>query len=135
MGGGAHGVADEPQPGRPPPQLWRPGPLSQGDLLITAFFVLMLVVTVTFEPSDANLSVFGYELPSTCLWRGLTGWRCPGCGLTRAFTFMGHLQPMEAFRVHVLGPPMYVLAVVYTIKRLVELAGAVRQILAARRSG
>lgn len=125
------GLAAQPKP--PPPQLWRPGPLSQGDLVITTFMVLMIVATFVFEPSVGSNSLFGYELPTTCLWRGLTGWRCPGCGLTRAFVFMGHFQPIDAFRVHVLGPPLYLVAVAYTVSRLVQLTRAIRQILAARR--
>jgi hypothetical protein len=126
-------VPDTGAPRPPPPQLWRPGPLSQGDLLISVFFVAMLVASSLLEPSNTALTVFGYELPTTCLFRGLTGWRCPGCGLTRAFTFMGHLQPVEAFRVHVLGPPMYVGAVIYTILRLRDLYRAVKANLDARR--
>lgn len=131
-GSAATGGGDGPKAARPP-RLWQPGPLSQGDLLITAFFVVMLVASSWLEPSDTALTVFGYELPTTCLWRGLTGWRCPGCGMTRSFTFMGNLQPVEAFRVHVLGPFLYVGAVLYTIKRLRDLYLAIKANLAADR--
>ncbi len=101
-----------------PPRVWRPGPLTQGDLFFTALFVMMLVGSIVLEPSNEAIRVFGYELPTTCLWRAFTGWRCPGCGLTRSFTFMGNLQPVEAFRIHLLGPPLWLAVAVYTPYRL-----------------
>jgi hypothetical protein len=103
-----------------PPRVWRPGPLTQGDLIFTALMVIALVGSVVLEPSSEAIRVFGYELPSTCLWRLTTGWRCPGCGLTRSFTFMGHLRPVDAFQVHALGPFLWLAVAVFTPIRLVK---------------
>jgi len=110
-------AGSSPQAPRP---VWRPHPLSQGDLIFTGLFVLMLLGSVLLEPSVEATRVFGYELPTTCLWRGLTGWRCPGCGLTRSFAFMGHLQPVDAFRVHILGPFLWTAVLIYTPIRVVK---------------
>lgn len=107
-------------PSAPAPRVWRPSPLTQGDLIFTALFLLMLLGSVLLEPSTEATRLLGYELPTTCLWRGLTGWRCPGCGLTRSFAFMGHLQPVDAFRVHVLGPFLWLAVLVYTPIRVVK---------------
>jgi hypothetical protein len=118
---GVPGVPEAQAPAAPAaPRVWRPSPLTQGDLIFTALFVVMLVGSVVLEPSAQAISIFGYELPTTCLWRGLTGWRCPGCGLTRSFTFMGHLQPVEAFRVHVLGPFLYLAVLILTPLRIAK---------------
>ena len=104
----------------PAPRVWRPHTLTQGDLIFTGLFLLMLVGSVVLEPSAEATRIFGYELPTTCLWRGLTGWRCPGCGLTRSFAFMGHLQPLEAFRIHILGPPLWLAVLITTPIRLAK---------------
>jgi hypothetical protein len=101
------------------PRIWRPSPLTQGDIFFTVLFVLMLVGSVLLEPSAEATRIFGYEMPPTCLFRALTGWRCPGCGLTRSFAFMGHLQPLQAFRIHILGPPLWLALAIYTPYRLV----------------
>jgi hypothetical protein len=89
-------------------------------------FLLAIVGSVVLTPSAASVTLFGVELPPLCLFNAITGWRCPGCGLTRSFTFMGHGMLLEAFRVHVLGPPLYLFSVGFLAYRLVQLARAVR---------
>lgn len=58
-------------------------------------------------PSDSVLTLFGWEIPPLCVWKNLTGWDCPGCGLTRSFTWMGHGQPLRALDRNALGPLLY----------------------------
>jgi hypothetical protein len=135
-------MSDEPKGSSAPaaPEVWRPGPrttgpLTQGDLIFTALMVIALLGSVLMTPSSEALSVFGYELPPLCLWRATTGWRCPGCGMTRAFTYMGHLQPVEAFRVHVLGPFLWLAVAYYTPIRLYRTWKAWRQLRAERGAG
>jgi hypothetical protein len=69
----------------------------------------VVVASALLQPGAEAVSLFGWELPGLCTFRNLTGLRCPGCGLTRSFAYMGHLQPLEAFRMHLLGPPLYLL--------------------------
>lgn len=40
---------------------------------------------------------------SVCFFYNLTGWPCPGCGMTRAVHFALHLDPLHAFYHHPVG--------------------------------
>jgi hypothetical protein len=77
------------------------------DLSILIASVLVVTASVLLTPDPLQLSLFGWQLPPLCLFRALTGHDCPGCGLTRSFTYMGHVDPVTAFRMHVLGPLLW----------------------------
>jgi hypothetical protein len=81
------------------------------DRSILVFGVIALVGSVLLSPSSEAVTLFGYDLPVMCSYRAFTGMDCPGCGLTRSFTFMGHLQPLQAFASHMAGPFAYVAVV------------------------
>ncbi|MEE2752194.1 MAG: DUF2752 domain-containing protein [Myxococcota bacterium] len=66
--------------------------------------LLVLLLSALLDPSAQGVGLMGWEFPPLCTWRRLTGWRCPGCGLTRSFVYMGNGQWLEAFRMHWLGP-------------------------------
>ena len=51
----------------------------------------------------------------------MTSLSCPGCGMTRSFTYMGHGQIVDAFRLHMLGPFLYTLVVVQIPLRMMRL--------------
>lgn len=48
---------------------------------------------------------------TVCLFRITTGLDCPGCGLTRAFRAMAHLDIAEATRYNPLGPAIFLVTV------------------------
>jgi hypothetical protein len=50
------------------------------------------------------VSLFGFEVPLLCSFRRMTGYNCPGCGMTRSFAFMAHGHVIEAFRMNAIGP-------------------------------
>jgi hypothetical protein len=78
------------------------------DRLWLAIAVVVLAVAAAMSPSPSVLTLFGHEVPTLCLFRLLTDVPCPGCGLTRSFVFLAHGMPIEAFRMNVLGPPLFV---------------------------
>ena len=45
-----------------------------------------------------------------CLFHRITGLPCLLCGMTRSLAATAHGQLVEAFRLHLLGPPLFVLA-------------------------
>lgn len=49
--------------------------------------------------------------PIVCPFRAVTGLMCPGCGLTRSFVAIGHLDFMRSVAHHPFGPPLYVLLI------------------------
>jgi hypothetical protein len=72
------------------------------------FLLLFSLVTVgasmVLTTSDEWVYAFGWPLPEVCTLRKVLGIRCPGCGLTRSFVFMGHGEWLSALRMHWLGP-------------------------------
>ena len=51
--------------------------------------------------------LFGLPPVTVCIFRVLTGYDCPGCGMTRAFREMVSLDVLEAFRYNPLGPVIF----------------------------
>ena len=50
------------------------------------------------------------SLPTVCLFRLVSGWPCPSCGMTRAFLALGHLHLAEAMRHNIASPVVYLAA-------------------------
>jgi len=89
-------------------------------LLVGALGVLLLAAVMT--PSDDALTLFGVEIPMVCTIRRLTGMSCPGCGLTRSFVYMAHGAPLAAFRMNLLGPPLFAVVALQVPWRALSLA-------------
>jgi len=60
-------------------------------VLVTGIWLLR-----TFDPGAA-----GSLFPS-CLFHDVTGWYCPGCGITRALHALVHFDPVRAFAMNAL---------------------------------
>ena len=82
---------------------------------------LVIAASILLTPTDEVVSLFGIDIPELCTLRRLTGMSCPGCGLTRSFTYMGHLDVLSAFRMHRLGPLLYTFVLVQPPLRLIRL--------------
>ncbi len=80
-----------------------------GEFVLGSVFGAILLLAALLEPTPEVVSLFGWEIPTLCGFRMLTGTPCAGCGLTRSFAFMAHGAPLEAFRMHALGPPLFLL--------------------------
>ncbi len=97
------------------------------DAVVIAIAAAILGAAALMSPSPSTLTLFGYEVPVLCGFRRLTGIGCPGCGLTRSFVFLGHGQVLEAFRMNLLGPPLFLvvaLQIPLRIYRIATRAGA-----------
>ncbi len=90
-----------------PARLRRDTLQAEGLLFLGALSVVTLSAALT--PGDTALHLFGWQVPPLCAWKALTGQDCMGCGLTRAFVWMGHGEPARAFARHTLGPVLWVL--------------------------
>ena len=91
------------------------------DLILLVGSALIVLASVLLTPDPAHLSLFGWQLPPLCLIKAVTGHDCPGCGMTRSFTYMGHLDPGTAFRMHMLGPVLWAAVAVQIPWRIVKL--------------
>ncbi len=72
--------------------------------LIGGLSLGVILFSVLLTPGPESVSLFGWELPGTCAWKEVLGLRCPGCGLTRSFAYMGALEIGAAFQQNWLGP-------------------------------
>lgn len=63
-----------------------------------------LAVTAVFASAVCLMRIFGVP----CLIKALTGITCPGCGMTRAYVSLLHLDFAGAFRYHKMfwAPPI-----------------------------
>ena len=91
------------------PQQADPWLFRRGELALLTMAASVVLVSAVITPSAAELSLFGVEIPVMCTLRRLTGVSCPGCGLTRSFTFMAHGHVAEALEMNKLGPLLFVL--------------------------
>ncbi len=61
-----------------------------------------------------------------CLFHRLTGLPCLLCGMTRSFAATAHGRWEEAFRMHLLGPPLFILVAASTALLALERASSRR---------
>jgi hypothetical protein len=69
-----------------------------------------------------DVAVGGRRLPPLCVFRLLTGHRCPSCGTTRAFLYMFRLEPLNAVRANVFSPITFALATIAASRAAMRLA-------------
>ena len=74
------------------------------DWLVLLVALLAIGASMVLSTTTEWVSLFGWQVPELCTLRKVFGFNCPGCGLTRSFVFMGHLQWWKAFEMHWLGP-------------------------------
>jgi len=100
-----------------------------GEVIFLGLSAVVLFLSVLMNTDASQVTVLGYTLPGLCMWTVFLGIECLGCGLTRSFVFMGHLDPVAAFDMNKLGPFLYVIVVAQVPVRSVRL---VRGVLARR---
>ncbi|MEN0062934.1 MAG: DUF2752 domain-containing protein [Myxococcota bacterium] len=81
--------------------------LQSGRWWVLGGSALILVLAFTLTPSNEVVTLFGYDVPVLCTFRLITGYSCPGCGLTRSFSFLAHGHVAEAFQMNPLGPLLF----------------------------
>ena len=74
-------------------------------LLVVCGGVVGMAALLT--PTPDVVSLFGFPIPELCTYRKLFGVGCPGCGLTRSFSFMAHFRFGQAFDMNWMGPPFF----------------------------
>lgn len=83
--------------------------------------LVVLVLSAILSTTPDVVSLFGTEIPPLCPYRWATGMKCLGCGLTRSFVFMGHLEVGSAFDAHRLGPALFLAVAIQVPLRVYRL--------------
>ena len=96
---------------RPPPRAARTFDRAYigNELFLFGLCLLVVLASMLLQPSDDAVFLFGWKVPPLCVWQNLLNRQCLGCGMTRAFTYMGHGDIVGAFRVHKAGPAVFLL--------------------------
>ena len=90
------------------------GGVGGGFVLASLSTVLLLSVLVPLPGADGTL----LHVPAFCPFYQLTGLPCPGCGLTRAFVYIGHGQWADSLRWHPLGLLLYAACILWWARTL-----------------
>jgi hypothetical protein len=91
--------------------------------LILCFSALAVSMIMSTNGTLNSVHVLGFTLPVRvpCIFRFITGFKCPACGMTRCFIYMSHFNIRAAFAMNRAGVLLYFLCVFEVPYRLVLL--------------
>ncbi len=84
------------------------------------FIIILILLIVIF--SGFLYHLFGYNIMGIldktplCIFRLITGKKCPGCGMTHAFISIGQLNISEAFRFNIFAIPLFLYIIIFLIR-------------------
>jgi hypothetical protein len=82
--------------------------LFHGILFAGCFVVLVLAIVFRVDgPDKVIVPIVNQPLPPSCTMKTLTGYDCPGCGLTRSFVSLAHGNLLRSFSFNVAGPLLF----------------------------
>jgi len=81
-----------------------------------------LIFVLGFPAALAWVLLAPTSIPSVCLFRITSGYDCPGCGMTRGFAALVHLDILSAIRYNPFSPVVFIMAVtlwIFAVARLI----------------
>jgi Protein of unknown function (DUF2752) len=93
-------------------------PVRAEQIRMLCVFALMLAFGLAGSTSTETIRLLGYPIPPLCTFKMLTGFDCPGCGLTRAFVFALHGQFYASYMMHIWGIPLALFVLIQIPYRL-----------------
>src|SRR5262245_54007376 len=75
-------------------------------LFQAAVFSALLIFAAFSSVNFGRVTLFGYTIPSLCMFHNITGFDCPGCGITRSFIYALHGQWYISYLMHLWGIPL-----------------------------
>lgn len=99
-------------------------------LILFLFFVIACSFILNIRDNYTYIKLPGldFNIPSTCLFKNITGKNCPSCGMTRSFVSISHFDFTGAMRYNMAGIFAYtwcVLEIIYRILRVLSKNGSV----------
>ena len=88
--------------------------------MLLCFLPLAVSAFLSTDGTSTELHLFSLSIPmrGICLFRLMTGYRCPVCGMTRCFTYMAHGNITAAWQMSHAGIPLFILCIFETVYRL-----------------
>jgi hypothetical protein len=82
---------------------------------IIFFMMSLTIILFSYFVAPEQISITG------CAFYRLTGYPCLTCGLTRSFHAMAHLELINAFAFHLMGPLLFMGVLLFGLKNLAEI--------------
>ncbi len=101
----------------------RPATLHHWTFLVIACVVVVASLSFTVRGREQVIvPVLNSALPGTCTFRRMTGFPCPGCGLTRSFISIAHGQLVDAWRFNPAGVAFFAVVVFQIPYRIFQIS-------------
>ena len=75
-------------------------------LFYAIFFATVLIAAWLGSVNTGHIQIFGYTIPSLCMFKNITTLDCPGCGITRSFVYAVHGMWYQSYMMHLWGIPL-----------------------------
>lgn len=82
-------------------------------LVIASGLFTIIFLSISIHPEQANFL--------SCYFKELTGLPCPTCGLSHSFYAASHLQIVESFKFHLMGPIIFIVMLFLFFKSILEI--------------
>ena len=105
--------------------------LSYDDLFLNIVLFLLCLFPVLlslFLVTDGETTGFIFNLQintngTTCLFKSLTGYNCPACGMTRSFIHMSDLNFRSAWEMNKAGALLFIFCILQSVYRILLIIG------------
>ena len=75
--------------------------IKRPETLLLFVYLVCFVTGIISVVAEADALCLLDTLPDICIFKRLTGYKCPGCGMTHAFLCLGRFQFAEAMRYNI----------------------------------
>jgi hypothetical protein len=98
--------------------LWQRVARRAANIIGNDFFQTAVLLMLLISPRFLSETGFKFGL---CIVKKTTGIDCPGCGLTRSFIYLCHGHISDSFRLHPLGPVIFLFFFLMLLNRVAKL--------------
>ena len=81
--------------------------IKQPEILIALVYLICFSNGLVCLFFKTDISQMVQHVPSFCIFSRITGWHCPGCGMTRAFISLGQFRIIEGFQYNIFSPFLF----------------------------
>jgi len=98
----------------------RPARYRKTAWLVLAGLSIVYLISVFYSPEQPGPDGQYFTI---CAFKNATSLPCPGCGLTHSFCALGKGDLSSAARFNLMGPPLFLLSILFWLRSAFVLAG------------